>query len=196
VDPLHQRVLDSAAAAAKSATSRDQIRRYGREFLAWCEGEPAVFTLATALTLRDRYLAHLGARGVFPNEQAQKHRKWTVNRLVDAARMIEARATGPTVPLAARTRLVDELVPNTELDRVVQEMLATAPNPSRRAVLRCDVGLFLSWCCAEDRAPASISVIDLERYRSWIRAHDRKAEPPLVAARRIVTALNPPRVWW
>jgi hypothetical protein len=196
VNPTHKRILDCASAAAKATNSRDQIRRYGREFLAWCEDEGADFTSGTAIPVRDNYLVYLDAQGVFSNPKARQHRGWIVNRLIEAVGRIETRKSGPTVPLTARTRLVDGLVPDTKLDRLVQEMLDAASSPARRGVLRCDVGLFLAWCRDEDRDPATITVIELERYRAWIRARELKAEGRLVAARRIVMALNPPSVWW
>ena len=192
----HELVLATASAAAASPSTREQIQRYGPGVLAWCEERGAVFTEGTAAALRAGYLGELDQRGSFGSPQQRKFTGWIVNRLAAAAQTIAARTPAYPVPERARTRLVDSLVPDTTLDRAVQQLLEGAPTEARRAVLRHDVALFLTWCRADGREPTTIQLVELDRYRAWIRARGRKAEAPLVAARRIVRVLNPPTTWW
>ncbi len=193
---IHERVLATAAAGAGSLSTRQQLERYGPEFLAWCEDRGAVFTVVDAAALREAYLADLARRDRFATSQQRKFAGWIVNRLAAAADLLAARAHPRPIPEGARTQFVDGLVPNSRLDRIVQTLLDEAPSPRRRAVLRCHAGQFLAWCRETDLDPEAVGLVELEAYRAWIRARGRRAESPLVVARKIVRAIHPPAVWW
>jgi hypothetical protein len=185
-------LVDTAAATA-GPKSESQLRREGTRAAEWFAangGLDAHAMTANRVAFLDAFAPELTHQG----QAKRTHWNWVVGKLTEAAELLANRPRYAT-QAAARTRAIDDVVPNSALDAALQHLQKDASSKARWGVLRCDIALWLTFLREVGVDPADADLVQIEQFRDWLDAVQpngkprRKQSKSVIVPARQLTAL-------
>lgn len=154
-----------------------QTERYGPPFREWHEGLGPL--IGQDAGVEARYQSQMAADGIVG--RAWYLRATAIHKLQAAAVLLASRDAVAARP-RSRGRLVDMLLPGTLLAEDTQAMLDGASNPTRRSVMKCDLGRLLAWASSTGRDAATLTELDRLAYRASLIAEGIVPDSPMTTA--------------
>jgi hypothetical protein len=157
-------LLESRCASPGTAK---QMRRWASHYLDFLADEGIRYPEADRPFAREAYRARLAAEGALGASKAWSQRMTALNKLDDATAAL-TRRNASAAPAEFGTHRVDTITPGTPLEQIVALVLGAASSPTRRAVMRSDIGRFLRYCAEAKLDPLEVGPADLRLYRRWL----------------------------
>jgi hypothetical protein len=192
-------VVQTAAASAEK--SGPQVRQEGSRAADWFGAngglEPGVMAAN-----RTAFLDAFAPAGETEKEKKKRqHWNWVAEKLKDAAELLQIRTRYAT-QAKARTRIIDNLIPNSPLDMAIQRLLKAASSPDQWRVARCNLSVWLTFLQGRDISPEDATLVEIERFRVWLDEVQPNGKPRrsqskqvLVPARKLTALLRPAHGW-
>ena len=192
---LTNSLLVETAAAAAGPKSESQVRREGSRAAEWFAANGGVGTDAMKAN-RQTFLQAFVPDSTEQGKAKRAHWNWVAGKLAEAAELLASRPRYAT-QAAARTRALDDVVPNSALDAALQQLQNQASSKARWGVLRCDLGHWFAFLRERGVNPCDADLVQIEQFRDWLDEIQSDGEPRrkgsksvLVPARKLTALLR------
>jgi hypothetical protein len=194
-------VVNAAVASARPG-SQAQVRRETPSAAAWFASNGGL-DAGVMLANRAAFLDAVAPAGDTETEKKRRqHWNWVAEKLKEAVESLQVRTRYAT-QAAARTRIIDELVPNSPLDLAIGQLLEPIRSkPDRWRVTRCDLSLWLGFLEERGIDPEVADLAELEQFRRWLdeiqpdgNPRRKSSKVVLVPARKLVRLFSSADRW-